>query len=175
MRRIIHRLFPWLDVRIESKNLPINAISGKFIIPKGLTFVDADTADSIISFWVIRPEVQDDVLRFVGLMPNGYTGVSGPYWEGEKSGRMFTAHFLVEDLKDARISLDEVEVLENDGEGTPVEVAVRADPAVVFQGSSSSEPAIFFPKKNTSRSSILIALLVCFFILGCIVYRRCRM
>jgi hypothetical protein len=58
---------------------PINTLSLAIKIPEGLEFIDASDGNSIINFWVDKPNFDKStrMLTFSGIIPGGYSGKNG--------------------------------------------------------------------------------------------------
>src|SRR3989344_6282073 len=58
-------------------DVPVNAFSGALRYPSAVEPVEQEDGNSIISLWVEQPAVEDDSIRFAGIVPGGYSGEGG--------------------------------------------------------------------------------------------------
>ena len=68
-----------LSVLVTSTDAPINAVSGVIKLPQGLQLISVATDDSIIQFWLQKPELGASAIPFSGIVigQNGFTGTKG--------------------------------------------------------------------------------------------------
>lgn len=97
-------------------DVSVNAFSGTLKFSSNL--IPQYTADgsSIVSVWVRKPEVEKGTVSFMGLTAGGYAG---------RGGKLFSVLVRATAPGLARVSLDNVSVLRNDGTGSAEEVVVH--------------------------------------------------
>jgi hypothetical protein len=67
----------------------------------------------------------DQSVVFSGIVPGGFSGVLQPYTNAKSPGRLLTLTFKVKQKGKGTVSLRDVQLLANDGKGTPVDVTVQ--------------------------------------------------
>lgn len=92
----------------------INAIEGEIGIPEGVIVESTNDARSVISFWIVRPELSPDGRRipFAGIIPGGFSG----------EGILF--HLKGEGIDRLVIDKERTRSLLNDGSGTTDKIIV---------------------------------------------------
>jgi len=64
-----------ISVVFDTQGEMVNAVSGEVIVPENIVeIVIVHDGGSIVSFWVDRPEVQDNKISFSGVIPGGFSG-----------------------------------------------------------------------------------------------------
>ena len=118
----------------------INALEGQITFPADvLEFVEIQSGNSIVSFWIDKPKVESDKIFFSGIIPGGFIGENGP---------ILSMLFQAKKPGDGSIAIRGVKVLKNDGAGTPAE-AITSD----FQFSISEKASAVPLKKEKDRES----------------------
>jgi hypothetical protein len=118
-----------VSVFLNTDGEDINAIEGKVVYPTDVvTLKEIRDGNSIINFWVERPEVSSSLVRFAGIIPGGYR---------YPRGLVFSLVFESKGEGSGPISIEEVRTLRNDGEGTNVPATVTFTSVNV---SPSAEP-----------------------------------
>lgn len=111
----------YLDVLLDTEGQSINGIEGTIIFDnQSFSLVRIEDGKSMVSFWVEKPSVIDDnQIKFSGIIPNGYEGMIDPFNTKQKlPGPVLRLVF--KGLKEAEAkfySLPGIVTL-NDGEGT---------------------------------------------------------
>jgi len=109
----------YIDVLIDTGNDTINAIESSIIV-SGAKVFDTILSQSIVGYWIKKPELENGVVMFSGLMPGGYSSES---YRGQENvsnyNRLFTL-VLRPTSETVTVSFDQQEtaVLLNDGSGT---------------------------------------------------------
>ncbi len=147
------------DLMLDAENEDINAIEGKVIFPATLLELkEIRDGDSIISFWVEKPNQKEaGEIKFSGIVPGGFRGVLGPYWQRYKPGKVFSLIFTAKKEGEGAIEIHGVKVLLNNGEGMPVDLKIsnfqflisKQVPSSKFQVPSSKDtdpPELFTPE-----------------------------
>lgn len=100
-----------INFYVDTKNESINAIGGKVQLPISLLLVEeVRDGDSFINLWINRPKISEkDIIDFSGIFPGGI-----------KSNKVFLFSILAKSVNEGTglISIKEIEVLKNDGQGT---------------------------------------------------------
>ena len=88
----------------------MNTFSGTLDYPASLTPVSISDGNSIVSLWVTPPaEAAQGSIPFAGLTPGGFSG----------SGKLFSVIFKARRAGQSLLSISGIQVLLNDGKGTP--------------------------------------------------------
>jgi hypothetical protein len=115
------------DLMLDPAGADINAVAGRLIFPTNLlTLEKISDGGSIISFWIEAPQISSDQsVIFSGIIPGGFSGVLQPYVGVKNPGRLLTLIFKAKQEGSGVLSLPDVQVLLNDGQGTPATATVR--------------------------------------------------
>jgi Cohesin domain len=110
-----------VSVLLNAPQQAVNAMAGEIVFPTDkLDLVSISTDASINTIWIpTKPyfSTTTSTVVFSGGMPNpGFEGVDG---------EILTVSFRVKAVGNAQLSLNKVEVLANDGEGTELDVATQ--------------------------------------------------
>ena len=106
-----------LPLYIDTEDQPINAFEGQIIFPTNLLKVkEIRYHDSFINFWIEQPNVQNNTIKFSGIIPGGYLG---------KKSLALSVIFEALDLGQGEVSFDNLRILLNDGQGTDAFVRSR--------------------------------------------------
>jgi len=103
---------------INTENEYINALEGEIIFPVDKFAIrEIRSGDSMISFWIQEPVVNDNKISFSGIIPGGYIA---------KKGLVFSTVIEAkkESLGGGIIDLENYRVLLNDGSGTEIKTGV---------------------------------------------------
>lgn len=66
------------DLNLDTQGENINLLEASLTYPsKNLELKEILTGDSIINFWIQKPEIQNEKIVFVGSIPAGYLGTNG--------------------------------------------------------------------------------------------------
>lgn len=102
-----------LEVRVQSSDQAINAISGSISFPEALVkAVSVSKENSIINLWTVEPKVQRNKVVFEGIVLN-------PGFQGS-SGSVFKVTFEARKTGTVLVNMSEGAVLANDGLGTNI-------------------------------------------------------
>lgn len=105
------------DIFINTENQQINALEGKIIFPNDLLeLAEINEAKSIIIFWIEKPRLEsNNQILFSGIVPGGYN---------DKKGELLSLIFKTKKQGSGEINFNNVNVLANDGKGTPLDVKI---------------------------------------------------
>lgn len=105
------------SIFLSSPGESINAVEGKILFPENLLEMkEIRDGNSIINFWIEKPKVErPGILIFSGITPGGYE---------ETRGALFSVVFQAKAAGQGNIEFRDVNVLQNDGKGTPASVKV---------------------------------------------------
>lgn len=118
----------------------INALEGQIAFPADLLeFVEIQSGNSIVSFWIDKPKVEVDKIFFSGIIPGGFTG---------ENGLILSLLFQAKKPSDGSIAIRGIKVLKNDGAGTPAEITTSDFQFSIVEGASA-----VVPKKEKDRES----------------------
>lgn len=107
-----------VTVLIDSA-IPANAFSGMMSYSAAtLEPIDVSDGNSIISLWITNPAISATgaPITFAGITPGGFSG---------NSGTLFSILFRAKTAGTARVSIQDAEVLRNDGAGGNEPVTVK--------------------------------------------------
>lgn len=97
-----------LDLNTNKEN--INAIEGKIIFPSSnLELSEVQYNNSIINFWIDKPEYKDGGILFSGITPGGFT---------QDNALILSLIFKVKKEGAILLQLENASALKNDGNGT---------------------------------------------------------
>ncbi len=136
-----------VDFFIDSQGEGINAIEGEISFSENsLIFSGLRMGSSIINLWIDEPHLEDNKIKFSGIIPGGY------YGDGDF---LFSFIFKTKALGGAHINIDSFVSLANDGLGTRLDtnfsnfdfvISNDASPEVVNVGIVDHEkPEAFQP------------------------------
>lgn len=143
-----------VSLYINTNNIPINTISGAIRVPADkLRITETRYGNSIITLWVERPNANAaaGTITFAGGVPGGYNGSAGPLLS-----------FVVRTLSTgfAPISLQDINVLLNDGLGTVLDnltlgklnltISKAPPPKKDEVAAEPEEPEIYVPPSDTT-------------------------
>lgn len=106
-----------VTVILNSPEQKINAVEGSVYFPGDLlNFVNIRENNSIINFWVEKPQVKtNNSINFSGIVPGGYLG----------EGNLFKIIFKTKATGQGELDFKDVKVLLNDGLGTELSVSQK--------------------------------------------------
>jgi len=106
-----------VDLVIDTKQKSINALEGKVSFPSDLVEIkEVRDGNSIVNFWIERPQKRQGEIIFSGITPGGFSG---------QNGLIFSLVF--ESLKEEQgvIEIQNAKALLNDGLGTESSLTTR--------------------------------------------------
>lgn len=141
----------------------INAVEGVITFPAELIEVTrVSLQNSIIPFWVEEPNVQEGLVHFSGIIPNGFNGLREAYATERKSGIVLTLEYRGIGEGTGAFSVEDAQVFLNDGNATravlstvPADLTIQAS-----EGTQNTEdevdviPPERFPVYITNDSSL---------------------
>jgi hypothetical protein len=107
-----------VEVFLNSKGDILNATEGKLSVPTNWRVREVRSADSVVSFWVEKPHLENGIIIWSGVMPGGFESVLSPYQTESGSGKLFEIFFSEKPTAEEEIKLKEGRVFLNDGLGT---------------------------------------------------------
>ncbi len=108
---------------VSEKDEPINAVDlGVGFSNDTLKFVNSIERNSIVSFFVDRPSMENGLVSFSGITPGGFYGVIDPIIDPTKIQPVKVIDLIFEPVSSGRaeIFLDNGEMYRSDGSGLPV-------------------------------------------------------
>lgn len=111
-----------VEVFLSPQGEILNAIEGKISIPASFKIKEVRSSDSIVSFWLEKPEFKSGEVIFSGIMPGGFEGVLNPYKSEAEPGKLLEILFSDKPTSDGEIYIKESRVFLNDGLGTSREL-----------------------------------------------------
>lgn len=109
---------------VSTSDAPINALDFNIgFSNETLKFVNSIERNSIVSFFVDRPRVQNNIVYFSGITPGGFYGVIDPIIDPAKIQPVKVIDLIFEPISPGRaeIYLDKGEMFRNDGSGLAVD------------------------------------------------------
>lgn len=98
-----------IDVFVHS-DLKINAVEGKLIYPKNnLEIKEIRDGNSVVNFWIEKPQDNDGIINFSGITPAGFKG---------NNKKVFSIVFKARNTGEIMLNLSDIKLLIADGEGT---------------------------------------------------------
>jgi hypothetical protein len=104
------------DLKLDTAGAAVNAVEGKLVLPPQVTVKEIRDGDSIVNFWIERPQAAAAAIAFSGITPGGYDG---------KDGLLFTVVFTAKEAGAGEISIVEAKALLNDGEGSAADLKLN--------------------------------------------------
>ena len=118
----------------------INALEGQIVFPVDLLEPkEIRDGNSIVNFWIERPKIESDKIRFSGITPGGYLG---------KKGLIFSVIFQSIQEGSGSIEIQDIKALLNDGKGTKANTTISNLQLVISKQVPASQPAVV-EKKDT--------------------------
>ncbi len=147
-----NQLFPGhnltLKLMIDSQGQVLNAFEGEVVFPdKALELLDVQDNNSLVNFWVEKPELMDPgKIKFSGITPGGFSG----------QAELFKIIFKAKSEAQAFVKIENSHIFLNDGQGTEALLSAENfyfevsdefdDPEVISVGIRDIvEPEIFQP------------------------------
>lgn len=104
-----------VELFLNTQDKEINALEGEILFPSDLLELkEVGDGNSIVSFWINQPKkILDNKIIFSGVIPGGYY---------EQKGLVLSLIFKAKQQGSGLVRVSKTQVLENDGQGTPVKV-----------------------------------------------------
>ena len=99
-----------VSVYVDSKEKTVNAFSGIVTLPSFVAPLTIRDGNSLVALWSNRPAISENDISFAGIIPGG--------WKGSR-GHLFSFIADASSIGSGEINLSEINVLLNDGKGTP--------------------------------------------------------
>lgn len=138
-----------VPIYLDTEGELINSFEVRLKFSNKLIFRDYLEKDSIVSYWIEKPHIQEDNLVFSGVIPGGYIG---------KKGLLINLIFEIKEEGENYIEiLPSSQVLLNDGFGTKAKLTVenysflvkpKKDKEFVIQDIYPPEPFKIYLQKN---------------------------
>ncbi len=133
-----------LYVKIDTEEKDVNAISGKLVFPPELlTLEHIDTSESAVQLWLEGPILDNDHIKFSGIIPGGFAGRAD----------VFKLVLAPGDAGTGLIAFDELTVLLNDGKGS--EDQVTSEPLEITL--PLGQPPVFRAEPEDTTSPIILS------------------
>ena len=124
-----------IDVRVESRIAPINAVSGTLSFPENLLRVISISKEgSIVNLWTQDPTIGRGSVLFEGIILN-------PGFQGS-GGLIFRATFEAKTSGTAQFNFSKGAILANDGRGTNILATLGSANFKILAGSFPSEESV---------------------------------
>jgi hypothetical protein len=110
----------YVDVMLDPQNVSLNGIEGSVTFAENnVSFVRAETGQSLINFWIEQPKLNGNTISFSGVIPGGFDGVIDPFNPQNKlPGLMVRLIFESTQPGTETFSSASTSVTQNDGLGT---------------------------------------------------------
>jgi hypothetical protein len=106
-----------MPIYLDTEGESINAFEVRLKFSSNLIFRDYLEKDSIVSYWIEKPQIQENNLVFSGIIPGGYIG---------KKGLLVNLVFEAKSESQSSIEiLPSSQVLLNDGFGTKADLKIE--------------------------------------------------
>lgn len=129
-----------VKIFLNTENKSINALEGKITFPeKLLELKEIKDGNSIINFWVERPQAKNGEIIFSGIIPGGYLN---------NKGLVFSVIFQALQTGSGSIGIQNLKVLLNDGQGTAAKVKI-SNLQFTISPQTSSAPLTIEATKDT--------------------------
>lgn len=126
----------------------INAVEGTLVFDKDkLEVKKIIDGSSSINFWIEKPQVNNEGIRFSGITPGGFEGTNN---------LLFSVVFRVKEEGLAQLSLKDTKALINDGLGTEEALVLFGAEANIVRGDSTANREVI--KDTTPPESFIISL-----------------
>ncbi|PIZ92419.1 MAG: hypothetical protein COX82_04840 [Candidatus Magasanikbacteria bacterium CG_4_10_14_0_2_um_filter_41_10] len=117
---------------LDTQGVDINALEGNVVFPEQLIAVkDIKDGNSLVNFWVERPHVTNGTVPFSGIIPGGFES---------KRGLMFSIIFQPKQTGTGDITVHDMQVLLNDGNGTAASTTVQQFNITISREAPTSQP-----------------------------------
>lgn len=137
-------------VSMVSEGVEHNAIEGVLIVPPIFEIDRVITGNSFVTVWLEDPaEFNDGQIRFSGITPAGYN---------RENGVVFSVVLKALSSGTANISMNDVGVFKNDGQGTREGLVVRHLPLRLRASKSEEEPYLILVKDVTQPQAFEVEL-----------------
>lgn len=114
-----------IDLMLDAENQDINAAEGTISFPEEfLELKEIRDGDSVISFWIEKPVLSLEKIKFSGVIPGGFSGVLSPYYKGGRPEKILSLIFSGKAEGSGAIEIRDARVLLNDGQGTQASLAI---------------------------------------------------
>jgi hypothetical protein len=119
---------------LDSNKEDVNAIEGSVVVPSDLfTVKEIRDGDSVINFWVDRPNETNGVIPFSGIIPGGFN---------DTKGLLFSIILQPKQEGKAAIAINNLHVLLNDGKGTSTDATSTALSIGVTGQTTGTQPVL---------------------------------
>lgn len=145
-----------LTAYFDPEGAKINALEGDVVLPSNLlTLNEVRDADSLVSTWIQSPALAPDGgrLHFAGIIPNGFSGVLSPFYQGARPGKLFTLILKVQSAGEGVVSWQNTQALLNDGQAGQASVTTTASRLSFAPNLSNSAPVTELAGDTTSPES----------------------
>lgn len=129
----------FVPIILDTQGESVNAIEGNLAFPHSLLeIVDIESGDSIINFWIEKPQRQGaEKIIFSGITPGGFVGAKQ---------NIFTVVFRAKELGLGNIHGSKFQVLRHDGMGTALPLEINT--AWVQVNTSTSDNFFVQPQRE---------------------------
>ena len=133
----------------------INAVEGKIIYDKNiLTLKEVRDSNNIISLWAKDPaqNKNDGIVEFSGITPGGFNSFS-------QTKSIFSLIFSANKEGDAGLKIEGLEVLLNDGKGTPVKATIAKIPMIKIEEGFISPQTVLAVDDKESPEPLFVEII----------------
>lgn len=132
-----------VHIRINTEGAVVNAVAGTIIFPSEvLTIQSVSDGNSALNFWVEKPQQHTaGRISFSGITPGGFRSTDA---------LLFSFVVRMKEGSTGELSAQDIQVLRNDGKGSPVPTTVRTlrIPTPSLSGSSTEALHDKFPPED---------------------------
>jgi hypothetical protein len=141
-----------VSLMLDAQGESVNAVEATVTFGENMTLISASDGSSIVSQWIERDATSTaNALRsfsLAGIMPGGYDGTLGAYWQGARPGKIIELTFRADSAGTAVVNIARASVRLNDGKGTSAlltsagDMFVIAEQSVAGQGADEAKPTM---------------------------------
>lgn len=115
-------------IYLDPEQDTISGLSGSFSFPSEMFSINnIRLEDSAVSLWMKQPSISEEKyldnrthVTFEGIFPGGYDGVRSPYYQGKRSGILFSVTLIPKNKGVGSLIIDDIVLNRFDPEATPI-------------------------------------------------------
>ena len=134
---------------LDAENNPVNTIEGEFIYDTAYLIPEKiNIGNSFISFWIDKPIIKNNgTIHFSGIVPGGVV---------VSKGEVFSISFKASRKGGASLSLQDINLLLNDGQGTKDKARVINNTITITDSSGAANDQVSLSDKKEPESFSII-------------------
>jgi hypothetical protein len=134
-----------VSVFLNTEGQTINALDGVLRYPSAFVLQEIRDGNSLINFWIERPNEVADTIHFSGITPSGFNG----------KGEVFVLVFKALRAPKDSFVLSDAHTLLNDGNGTPTRLSLLQESGTTTLAlitDDKTSPELFTPSLGSDSS-----------------------